>query len=415
MHSDAYARFAQRLYETNTISDPWIEGNERFRLEPIVLDHHLHQRFIVATERIGGLLDELARIVWDMPELLDGFFNLTPYQKGMWISSGGRWHGIARMDLFVLDDGSIRCCEVNSDTPSGEAEAVLVNRILHEDHPGMIDPNRDLPELFLQMALGSWRGLPGTSRDSLPSVGILYPTDLPEDLSMIAMYREWFSALGCPVVLGSPYNVHRRAGGAISLFDRPIDLLIRHYKTDWWGERRPVWLDAPEYNDPDPLDPQLGNVLQADMQGQLAVVNPFGSVVTQNKLAMAMMWEHIDLFSQEARATIVDYFPEARRLDTSDPDDLQRLEWVLKSDYGCEGEEVVVGPFVSDDIWKLSLEQAVPGRWVAQRYFHASEIDGSVPNYGAYMIAGRFAGYFTRLSPRATDYTSVAAPTFVEP
>ncbi len=412
---DAYAEFARRLYQTNIISDPWIFGNERFRLDPIVLTKPVHDAFVRATEAIGALFDELADLVWRSPDLLDSYFSLSPYQKGMWLSSGGRWHGIARLDLFILEDGSIRCCEMNSDTPSGEAEAVLVNQIIHEDHPGVINPNLGFGDRFVSMAFMSWEGLSSDNRGTVPNVGILYPTDLPEDLSMIAIYREWFEARGCAVTLGSPYNVHVLQDGRALLFDRPIDLLIRHYKTDWWGEREPVWLDAPDYNDPDPLDPYLEYVLNADVGGRLAIVNPFGSVLTQNKVALAFMWEEMERFTDASQATIRAYFPEARRLRTTSADEFPREEWVLKSDYGCEGEEVVIGPLVDDALWQLSLEQATPGRWIAQRFFKAADVgDGWIPNYGAYLIAGRFSGYFTRLSRRSTDYTSVAAATFVE-
>jgi len=409
-----YTEFAQRLYETNTISDPWIEGNERFRLDPIVLEPQLHAGLVDAADRIGALIDDVARIVWDRPDLLDSFFAMSPYQKAMWIASGGRWHGIARLDLFVLKDGSIQCCEVNSDTPSGEAEAVLVNRILHDHHGGTIDPNIGFEEKFVSMSLSTWERLRRTAVGVRPRVGIVYPTDLPEDLSMIAMYRQWMSRVAASVVLGSPYNIHQRRDGGIAMFDQPIDLMIRHYKTDWWGERLPVWLDAPAYNDPDPLDPYLGSVLRADTEGLLAIVNPFGSVLTQNKLTLAFMWEHFEAFGVESQRTIRDFFPRAQRLRGATVENLSRAEWVLKSDYGCEGEEVVIGPYVTDEIWTQSLLQAVEGRWMAQRFFQADEqSDGSIPNYGVYLIAGRFAGYFTRLSRRATDYTSVMVPTYV--
>jgi len=35
---------------------------------------------------------------------------------------------------------------------------------------------------------------------------------------------------------------------------------------------------------------------------------------------------------------------------------------VIKSDYGCEGDEVVIGANVPTGVWKDSLEMAVPGR-----------------------------------------------------
>ena len=63
--------------------------------------------------------------------------------------------------------------------------------------------------------------------------------------------------------------------------------------------------------------------------------------------------------------------PETVRLEVMDPAKLsqERERWVLKSDYGAEGDEVIVGRLVDQKTWDASLLHAVPGRWVAQRYF----------------------------------------------
>ena len=97
------------------------------------------ERLRSAAERVGLIYHELSEIVIRRPELLDQFFNLTPWQKAMWLASEGRWHGIARVDLFICpngaEDGACHACEMNSDTPSGEAEAALLNQLLHPFHP----------------------------------------------------------------------------------------------------------------------------------------------------------------------------------------------------------------------------------------------------------------------------------------
>ena len=152
------------------------------------------------------MYQELVDLVWEEPRWLDDYFCLTPHQKLMWFAAQGRWHGIARADLFVCADGRIRCCEVNSDTPSGEAEAVLLNRLLHPCHGAVHDPNRALPDAFWRMLVASHGGrVPGT-------IGILYPTEMTEDLSMIAIYREWLEARGCRVVLGLAVQSARMRG-----------------------------------------------------------------------------------------------------------------------------------------------------------------------------------------------------------
>lgn len=404
-----YADFARLLHETGVFADAWSDGVPRFRMQGMVLSRTQARALRLAAERIGAVYQELIDLVWDHPEWLDTYFHLTPYQKLMWFSAQGRWHGIARADLFICASGQIQCCEVNSDTPSGEAEAVMLNSLLQPCHGAVRDPNRRLPTLF-------WRMLKASHSGHGPAVvGIVYPTELPEDLSMIAIYREWLQARGCRIVLGSPYNLHPCEGG-VGMFGEHLDLIIRHYKTDWWGEREVVWYDAEPYPDPDPLAQPLRLLLEAEYTGRVTVVNPFGAVISQNKLSLAFMWEEQQRFSLQAQRWIRCYIPETYRLTQVDPTDLlvQRQAWVLKSAYGCEGEETICGPFVSPEEWRQAVTCAIPASWVCQRFFSVAREDhGAFPNYGVYLVGGRSAGFFTRLASTATDETAVIAPTFI--
>jgi len=413
-----YGEFARMLYATNILSDPWLGGAERFRLHGVVLERKQAAELREVAERVGQVYHELTEIVRGQPHFIDDFFGLTPYQKLMWLASEGRWHGIARVDLFICRDGRVRACEMNSDTPSGEAEAVLLNQLLHPYHPGTVDPNADLEARFWQMLLASHEArvaVEKKQRGSEPRrIAIIYPTDLPEDLSMIALYRRWLEGRGCTVVVGSPYNLGSDAQGRVTVFGEAVELIIRHYKTDWWGERETIWENQPPYLDPDPLERELRLILEAEHRGRVTVVNPFGSVLTQNKLTMAFMWERRELFSERAQAWIAEHIPETRRFASLDLAQLKRQEWVLKSDYGCEGDSVVCGPFVKPKDWRVALKMATSRHWVAQRFFEVAPIeDGWLPNYGVYLIGGHAAGFYTRLSRAATDYTAVTAPTFV--
>src|SRR5262245_31187192 len=150
------------LYGTGILSDPWLRGSERFSLKGSILTSEQAEALALAAERVGSVYHELTEIVLSHPDLLDHFFHLTSWQKAMWLASGGRWHGIARVDLFICADGRLRACEMNSDTPSGEAEAVLINQLLHPYHPDTIDPNTELEERFWQMLVASHRARVGT-------------------------------------------------------------------------------------------------------------------------------------------------------------------------------------------------------------------------------------------------------------
>ncbi len=408
-----YGELAGRLQATQVISDPWIGGRERFRQEPQRLKVAIYEELCRVAEGAGEVWGELGRVVAANPRLLDEYYGLTSWQKAMWLSSEGRWHGIARVDLFVCDDGRVRVCEMNSDTPSGEAEAVLLNRLLAPTVGGLTDPNEGFEDRFRQMLEVSWRARGGRGR--VESIGIVYPTDMPEDLSMIAIYGRWLEAHGSRVVLGSPYNLGE-VKGRVTVMGEGVDLILRHYKTDWWGERQPIRRDQDEWADAEPLERELSIVLRGEMEGRVTVVNPFGSVVTQNKLSMALMWERRELFSRRSREWIERYLPETRRMTELNPGGEKQEEWVLKSVYGCEGDSVICGRFVDQKVWREALEMVIPRHWVAQRFFVVRpEADGLLANYGVYLIGGRAAGVYTRLSREATDETALTVATFVIP
>lgn len=409
MRFSDYNAFAEALQATCRISDPWIEGKPRFRTEPMILSAEVYSRLSEAAERIGALYDELCAMILKNPAYLD-FFDLTPFERLFWLASGGAWHGIARLDLFLLPTGEVRMCEMNSDTPSGEAETVLLNSLFSSSFSPNQNPNEHFVERFVAMlrSFGTQLSLPPER------VGIIFPTEIPEDLSMILCYEEWLRGAGWDVVIGAPYNLHTMENGSVGMFGKRIDIALRHYKTDWWAERTSVWQDGMPFPDEEPLEREIALLLEASSNGHLQVVNPFGAVLTQNKLTMAFFWKFLEHFSSQAQETVRQYVPETQRLcDVQDSSLLNKDEWVLKSDYGCEGDEVIIGSAISEELWQQSLQQAIPTRWILQRFFDAEPTDdGFIPNYGLYLIGGQASGIYTRLAPVSTDYRALSVATF---
>jgi len=414
---ESYDAFAERVIQDGVILDPWMDGAPRLSPEPLLLEPAEHRALLKVGEDVAELYDEACRLVDEDDELLDGFFGLTPAQRLMWNASRPLWHGIARADVFATRDGYL-ITELNCDTPTGEAEAVVLNRLAAAARGGLFDPNAELERRFAAMLeLLVERLVDGKAPRR---IGIVYPTEFTEDLSVIRLYRRWLQSVGFEVVLGSPYNLGvAEDGERATVFGQPVAAILRHYKADGWGERASPW-DDETLPDALPLAQPLEIALRASAFRKTVIVNPFGAVVPQNKRTMAFFWERIHRFSTRARGLIERHVPYTSRLETIHPERLlaEREHWVLKSDYGAEGDEVVIGRESDAATWAASLQHARPGRWVAQRYFEAlAEARpggaGQPLNYGVFLIGGEACGVYVRRQAGATDDHAVSVPVLV--
>jgi glutathionylspermidine synthase len=416
---EPYDAFSQRVIADGVILDPWIDGEPRLAVEPLVLEAAEHQALCRVGEDVAELYDEACQLVDEDDDLLDSFFGLSPVQKVMWKASRPLWHGIARADVFETREGYV-ITELNCDTPTGEAEAVVLGRLLCEAHVDLVDPNCELERRVGAMVRVLVERLvdPPAPR----TIGIVYPTEFTEDLSVIRLYRRWFEGIGFEVVLGSPYNLGTEAeSDRATLFGRPVSAILRHYKADGWGERASAW-DDETLPDALPLAAPLTAALRASAFRKTAVINPFGAVVPQNKRTMAFMWEHIHRFSTRGRGLIERHVPFTSRLESQLRERLlaEREGWVLKSDYGAEGDEVIIGRVTDDATWAASLEHARTGRWVAQRFFDAKDEPrpggaGQPVNYGVFLVGGEASGLYVRRQAGATDDHAVSVPVLVRP
>ena len=407
-----YLEHASLLKATGLIMDPWIDGTPRFRQAPLSLRRSQWQALKNASEAVCLAYEAVVRRVLAEPALLDRL-GLTPHQRLMWAASAPMWHGVARADAFLTDDG-IAICELNSDTPTGESEAVASGALARQKH-GLEDPNEHLGDRFAAMVEAMHAALP--QRSSLRSAAIVYPTELTEDLGFVTLIDRWLEQAGWKVTLGSPFNLREGGPTGLQMWGTPCDLVVRHYKTDWWGEREAVWKDESQYHDPAPLEEALSLVLRAQLEGRVAVVNPFGSVVTQNKRAMALMWEELDALPQEARDAVQRHVPRTVRMEAIEPEVLvrDRAEWVLKSDYGCEGDQVILGPLCDEQEWQEVVRDVVPEHWVAQRYFRArAGDDGQVMNHGVYLVGGEACGILCREQAGPTDPCATVVPVLID-
>ena len=413
--SDAeYDAFSARVVAGGVLLDPWLAGRPRLREAPVFVSRAEADDMGRVAEGVALLHHEVAVLCDREPALRRDYLGLTPYQELLWQAEGPRWHALARADVFRTDRG-LQISELNSDTPTGTPESVVLNGLAAAAHPGATDPSRDLESSAMEAfeAVARARLAPGWPRVA----AIVYPTELTEDLSLVRLYRAWLERRGWRVILGAPRNLEAAPDDHVALFGARVSLLVRHYKADWWTERESAWTDV-HIPSAAPLVRPLSAMLRASLAGHLAIVNPLGAVVTQNKRALALAWERSEALSETARAVLHRHVPRTVRHEMMDAATLaaEKDDWVLKSDYGAEGDEVIVGAAVTEPVWLAALAHARAGRWIAQRYFRAeTDGDGGVVNYGVFVAAGRAAGMYARVQRGPTDLRAVSAPVLVNP
>jgi hypothetical protein len=152
----------------------------------------------------------------------------------------------------------------------------------------------------------------------------------------------------------------------------------------------------------------------------------FAHVFTQSKLAFARCWQKLDPASLDADDRAV-----ARRhvAESYDVEDVARADliarpdaWVVKRAMGRVGEEVFVGEILREDGWPQIVETVLAlaargERWVAQRFVRQRPIatpwGNRLVTLGAYVLDGRFAGYFARVTPHShVSHDALCVPVF---
>jgi uncharacterized circularly permuted ATP-grasp superfamily protein len=261
---------------------------------------------------------------------------------------GDIWIGISGLDLVRDAHGNFQVLEDNVRTPSGYSYAAAARRALvaqlnvpAADAPRPLD---DLPDL-LRFALEAAAPAPGRSRIALL-------TDGPENAAYYE--HEWAAnAIGVPLI--QPDELAARDD---------VDIVYRRTNADR-------------------LDTPVGRLLLDPVRnGQIAVVNTFGTGVADDKLTHAYVEDMIRFYLDEEPL-----LPSVETFDLGRPEILERAmdvfeELVIKPRGGYGGEGVAILPHA--EAWDIEgVRQAVleePTAFVAQRMVmlssHPTVVDG---------------------------------------
>lgn len=280
---------------------------------------------------------------------------------------------VTRIDFFLTRNGW-QVSESNDDCPGGYNEAIGLPAVLGDAVPARLEIPGDLPAALCGL-------LPRHGR-----IALLYATGYAEDMQAVQLVSRILQAQGVETILASPAHLECEAGRPPTVLGESVAGIFRFFPGEWLPGL-PNW--------------QAWRRLVAS---GFPLANPLSATCTQSKAMHAwLQTRHGD------EACVSQLLPETHVLDNANA---QRAlaaphDWVLKPSFGRMGEGVIVGATCPPPTWQKRVAAALRAHrtrpYVVQRKFDAVpvETEPGVPwtvCVGAYVVAGRFAGYYSRMA-----------------
>ncbi len=371
---------AERTELLRTLRFDWFKWDTysagRFTLIPEVLavPAELHERVVAAVEGLSAALARFEARVHADAEILHRLGIPQPLHP-LLAREPGTPLQCARYDLFPCDDGRLMVSEFNEDVPGGFNETVGLPHLLG-------DPGRGWRwEAGLREAmLEAFRGA--------DTVALLYATAFSEDLQHMLILERWLSDAGHGTVRGSPAHLTRGWLGRPRILGTGVDAAFRFYPGEWM--------------------PRLPNFETWRRVGPgLPMMNPLRHMARQSKKVFEL-WRQVARDDAETLALLDAHAPRTFPFEVARVDQWreERPRWVLKRAFGRMGDAVIMGSLVDSRAWDEALKEAAlrPAEWCVQECFHVTPLEFGAgllyPTLGAFVVNGRFAGYYSRAAAR---------------
>ena len=389
----------------------FVGGRRRVDVHPLLLPAALHAEAVRLSEQVVRDVGRVsARAHVDDAERARYGFDPDVDRLAAAARAGGDTASLMRVDLLleapgaepreprvlgsrgacpsnIEASGRWTACEINADCPGGHNETIALPRLARA--AGFLagrDPSHVVDGLVARLRELADGG----------AVGILYATAYAEDLQVCALVARELERAGTRAILAPP-TAPRLRGGDLVVRGQAVRALYRYFPTEWMSGQRNV--------------PDFARALA---MGTVRTLTSPSHVYTQSKLALARAWK------SERTPGI----PETHELLDLPADALkaQRPSWVVKRAMGRVGDEVFVGPLLRDDAWAALVDDACAlarrgEAWIVQRFVPQRPIPtpwgDRLVTLGAYVLDGRFAGYFARLSVEShVSHDALCVPVF---
>jgi glutathionylspermidine synthase len=397
--------FARELTGRYLLFDAYVGGARRVDLQPLVLSRDLHESAVLVAEGVVAAVGRVAARAHADP-VERAHYGLTDavHQLASASFESGDDASLMRVDLLLAEDGAWRACEINADCPGGHNESVALPRLARA--AGFlqgIDPTRMLDTLVARIVELS------VQRDASPGVvAIMYATAYAEDLQVCALVRRALERQGVRALLVPP-TAPRFEDGEMRVGRDVVRVLYRFFPTEYMEGQN-----------------NLEGIVRAVRRGGVRTLSSFAHVYTQSKLSLARAWAHEPGMGRADRDIVRRHVPRSFDAAVVSRAQLEgeRSAWVLKRAYGRVGDEVFVGSLFAADEWPPVVDAVLAMRaagesWIAQRFVAQRPVQTPWgPRFvtlGAYVLDGRFVGYFARITPEShVSHEALCVPVFTE-
>ena len=278
---------------------------------------------------------------------------------------------VLRFDFHFTREGW-RVSEVNSDVPGGYSEAQGFSSLMAEYFPG---------HHLTGSPASTWAKGAALALDPAGEIALLSAPGYMEDVQVVAYLASFLRAQGMKARLVGPRELRWRSGQAfLAGAQRPLAGVFRFYQLEWLPAcGQPGWFHF--------------------LHGAVTPVsNPARAALSESK-RFPLVW-------RELRTPLTE-FARAMPESCAPREVLGRFDegWVLKGSYSNCGDAVFSNRWTSAGALRAAWARALlaPSGWVAQREFEVAPLEtplGTMTHcLGVYVIDGRAAGAYLRLSP----------------
>jgi glutathionylspermidine synthase len=367
--------------------DPFVAGKRRVDLHPLVLPARLHEAAVVAAESVARSVGGVAaRAHEDASERRR--YGLHPNVELLAAAShaAGDDASLMRVDLLLSETGEWKACEINADCPGGHNEALGLPSLARA--AGFLagqNPTRVVEALVDRLASLADGG----------TVALLFATAYAEDLQVCALVKKKLEQRKVRAIL-APATAPREVGGELFVGPERVSVLYRYFPAEYMESQGNV-----------------GALAGLIARGRVRTLTGFSHIYAQSKYAFARAFASSPSGPLPPTFDVLDVPLETLIAE--------REDWVVKRAFGRVGDEVFVGPLIPPEKWAHLVADVVRAResesWIAQRFVRQATVPTPWgPRYvtlGAYLLDGRFVGYFARVTPEShVSHGALVLPVF---